>query len=90
MLPPAAAEAVAEARRLFYVAITRAERTLRVSWAATRRFGAGTPSARRPSPYLAEVAPVLRELVDATRPVDGTEHLAAMRAVLAARRPERD
>jgi hypothetical protein len=46
--------------------------------------------ARRPSPYLAEVAPVLHELVDAARPVDGRAHLAAMRAVLAARHPEPD
>ncbi len=75
-------EAEAEERRLFYVAVTRAERTLRLSWASTRRFGAGEPMARRPSPYLAEVAPVLHELVDAARPVDGRAHLAAMRAVL--------
>jgi DNA helicase-2/ATP-dependent DNA helicase PcrA len=79
-------EAEAEERRLFYVAVTRAERTLRLSWAATRRFGGSEPMARRPSPYLAEVAPVLHELVDAARPVDGRAHLAAMRAVLAARR----
>ena len=44
-------EAVAEERRLFYVAVTRAERELRMTWAAERTFGAKVVR-RRPSPYL--------------------------------------
>ena len=84
------AEAEAEERRLFYVAVTRAADVVNLSWASTRRFGAAKPSARRPSRYLVELAPVLRELVDTARPVDGREHLAAMRATLAARRGEGD
>ncbi|CAN5843742.1 ATP-dependent DNA helicase UvrD2 [soil metagenome] len=34
------ADALAEERRLFYVAVTRAERTLRCTWARRRTFGA--------------------------------------------------
>lgn len=82
-------EAEAEERRLFYVAITRAERMLRLSWAATRAFSAdATPARRRPSPYLSELAGVLRELGEDARPADGSMHLATMRAVLAARRDQ--
>jgi DNA helicase-2/ATP-dependent DNA helicase PcrA len=80
-------EAEAEERRLLYVAITRAERVLRLSWSSTRSFGDDAkPARRRPSPYLSELAGVLRELGDEARPADGREHLATMRAVLAARR----
>ena len=48
-------EAEAEERRLFYVALTRAERELRCSWAAERTFGTRS-SNRQPSPYLADRA----------------------------------
>jgi superfamily I DNA/RNA helicase len=78
-------DAEAEERRLFYVAVTRAEDVLRLSWASTRGVGGGSPRRRRPSPYLVELAPVLRDLVDDAQPVDGSAHLAAIRAALAAR-----
>jgi DNA helicase-2/ATP-dependent DNA helicase PcrA len=56
----------AEERRLFYVACTRAEQRLRISWAARRRLGDGEPVERRPSTYLTDVAPVLAGLRAAT------------------------
>jgi DNA helicase-2/ATP-dependent DNA helicase PcrA len=46
------AAALAEERRLLYVACTRAEEELHCSWSKTRQFGAGRPSTRSPSPHL--------------------------------------
>lgn len=72
-------DAEAEERRLLYVAITRAERTLRITWAATRAFGGGEPVPRRPSPYLREVAPALEQLRAGSAPADWREHLPQAR-----------
>lgn len=47
--------ALAEERRLFYVAATRAEDELHCTWCATRRFGERVRD-RTPSPYLDAVA----------------------------------
>jgi DNA helicase II / ATP-dependent DNA helicase PcrA len=47
--------AVAEERRLLYVALTRAERELRCSWAEHRSYG-GRPVPREPSPWLEGIA----------------------------------
>ncbi len=44
-------EALSEELRLFYVAITRAERELRCTWAQQRRYGTRDMH-REPSPYL--------------------------------------
>ena len=55
-------EAVAEERRLFYVACTRAEQRLRITWAASRRFGDREPVERRRSPYLDELGDVLERM----------------------------
>jgi DNA helicase II / ATP-dependent DNA helicase PcrA len=49
------AEAVAEERRLLYVALTRARRFLAVSWAARRDGPGGREGSRRPSRFLAEI-----------------------------------
>jgi DNA helicase-2/ATP-dependent DNA helicase PcrA len=56
------AAATTEERRLFYVACTRAERQLRVTWAASRVFGARGRQTRSRSPYLDELAPLLDRL----------------------------
>ena len=49
--------ALAEERRLLYVAITRARRHLLVTWAATRIGTKGTPSRARPSRFVSELRP---------------------------------
>lgn len=50
------AAAVAEERRLLYVALSRAERELYCSWARQRRSGQGIMLWREPSPWLAALA----------------------------------
>ena len=49
--------ALAEERRLLYVAITRARRHLFLSWASTRPGTKGTPSRARPSRFIGELRP---------------------------------
>jgi DNA helicase-2/ATP-dependent DNA helicase PcrA len=51
--------ALAEERRLLYVALSRAERELHVSWAKERARGTRT-SSRTKSPYLGEIEGILR------------------------------
>jgi DNA helicase II / ATP-dependent DNA helicase PcrA len=58
----------AEERRLFYVAVTRAEDQLSITWSASRRRAGGRSGTRSPSPYLREVGPVLAELAERQRP----------------------
>jgi DNA helicase-2/ATP-dependent DNA helicase PcrA len=55
------ADALAEERRLLYVACTRAMDDLRCSWARERSFG-GRRSARSPSPYVAAIEATHRDL----------------------------
>jgi DNA helicase II / ATP-dependent DNA helicase PcrA len=74
-------EDLAEERRLFYVAITRAEQELRVTWAQARTFGERT-AARTASPYLDEVEIAARALRDGTVPADWASLLGIERARL--------
>ena len=62
-------EALAEELRLFYVAVTRAERELVCSWAAQRRFGTKTLRRDR-SPYLDTVVAVVASLAAGTDPAE--------------------
>lgn len=77
-------DAEAEERRLFYVALTRAERVLRLSWAAERTFGSRS-SRRQPSPYLLEVKAVLDAMAGGRDPVDSLTEVRKERQRLAAR-----
>ncbi|MEZ5377782.1 MAG: ATP-dependent DNA helicase UvrD2 [Acidimicrobiales bacterium] len=60
---------LAEEQRLLYVAVTRAERELHLSWAASRTFG--TRARRRtPSPYLERISGAIEHLTSGQRPLD--------------------
>jgi DNA helicase-2/ATP-dependent DNA helicase PcrA len=74
-------DAQAEEQRLFYVALTRAEHTVRCSWARERRFGARA-SSRSPSPYLAKVEDALDRLQNKTRPIDQRKEAETQRSRL--------
>jgi ATP-dependent DNA helicase Rep len=68
-----------EERRLMYVGITRAQRTLQVSWTRRRKKGRDTIAAQ-PSRFIAEMA-----LDQNTIKEDPREKLRALRAAFAAR-----
>jgi DNA helicase-2/ATP-dependent DNA helicase PcrA len=72
------AEAAAEERRLFYVAITRAERELWLHHAEERTFGI-RKARRKPSPYLDEIEPVLDAMRRGAAPADAALHLPIVR-----------
>jgi ATP-dependent DNA helicase Rep len=73
------ADTIEEERRLAYVGITRAQRTLSVSWTRRRKKGRDTIAAQ-PSRFIAEMA-----LNQATIKEDPREKLRALRAEFAAR-----
>ncbi len=62
-------EALAEERRLLYVALSRAEEHLSLTWAEQRTFGNRTAK-RRPSPWLADLEAAIAGL---DRPVGRSE-----------------
>ena len=74
-------EELAEERRLFYVAVTRAERELFLHWSQQRTFG-NRQARRRPSPYLDEIEPVLDALRRGAEPADASQHLPVVREVI--------
>ena len=78
-------EELAEERRLFYVAVTRAERELFLHWAEQRTFG-NRQARRRPSPFVEEIEPVLDALRRGAEPADIADHLPAVRETVRAAR----
>ncbi len=78
----AIAQRLQEERRLMYVGITRAQRTLAVSWLKRRRKGRETVPGQ-PSRFIAEMA-----LDQATTKEDPREKLRALRAEFARRASE--
>jgi DNA helicase II / ATP-dependent DNA helicase PcrA len=80
------ASALAEERRLFYVALTRAEHELVCTWAEQRTFGQRSRP-RDPSPYLEALAHAAGQGDDV--PADWRAFLRAERAKLAAAGPGR-
>ncbi|HEX4819144.1 MAG TPA: ATP-dependent DNA helicase UvrD2 [Acidimicrobiales bacterium] len=78
-------EELAEERRLFYVAVTRAERELFLHRAEQRTFG-NRQARRRPSPFIEEIEPVLDALRRGAEPADIAEHLPAVRETVRAAR----
>ncbi len=69
-------EALAEERRLLYVALTRAEDSLHCTWAAERTFGTRS-SSRQPSPWLADLEAAIAGL---DRPLPRSEGGSRARA----------
>ncbi len=76
----------AEERRLLHVALSRAEDWLHCSWAAERTVR-GRRTARRPSPWLAELEPLVRAA--RAEPENRADRVRAARSVLAAAQPPR-
>lgn len=70
---------LAEERRLFYVAVTRAERELSISWSQNRTFGTRTV-ARDRSPYLQQVEAACDALARDEVPEDWAAYFKAARA----------
>jgi DNA helicase-2/ATP-dependent DNA helicase PcrA len=75
-------DALAEERRLLYVALTRAEDELHCTWARTRRFGA-TMARREPSPWLGAIESAARALRELAPRRSVAQLAGAARAALA-------
>jgi DNA helicase-2/ATP-dependent DNA helicase PcrA len=75
-------DAVAEERRLLYVALTRAGRVLECSWARRRTMASGRAMERRPSPWVEDLAQVCTPGDDRPAPPDAARRFADLRANL--------
>lgn len=77
-------DALAEERRLLYVACTRAEEELHCSWAAERTFSGSKPMQRSPSPWLRAIEAAHRDLERLRRaaPEAARQRLAESRRLL--------
>ncbi len=74
--------ALAEERRLLYVALTRAGRVLECSWAKRRTMGGGRTMERRPSPWVEDLAGACRAGDTRPSPHDAARRFADLRANL--------
>ncbi len=72
---------LAEERRLLYVAVTRAERELHLTWSAERTFGMKTVK-RQPSPQLDALQSAIDHLRRGHRPVDWKAQMIKSRAAI--------
>ena len=78
-------EALAEERRLLYVALTRAGRVLECSWARRRTMGSGRAMERRPSPWMEDLAGACVPGDGRPAPHDAARRFADLRANLSTR-----
>jgi len=82
IVPLAHGDSAEEERRLVYVAVTRAERTLTCTWAA-RRSRDGRAQLRSPSPWLADVERIAERCAPTELPADlARAELARLRSQL--------
>lgn len=79
---------LAEEQRLLYVAVTRAEAQLHLSWAAERTFGIKAVK-RQPSPYLEMMQSAILHLQRGHRPVDWKAEIVKSRSAVAKTVPKR-
>ena len=73
---------IEEERRLMYVGITRAQRSLHLTWCRTRRRGKDGRAERQPSRFLAEIGLEQAAPAQPAEPVSGKQRLAALKAML--------
>ncbi len=72
---------LAEEQRLLYVAVTRAERELHLSWAAERTYGTKARK-RQPSMYLDMLQSAISHLERGHRPIDWKAQIATSRGAV--------
>ena len=85
-VPP---DRIEEERRLMYVGITRAQRSLHITWCRTRKRGRDGKVERQPSRFIGEIG--LDDFkpgqANTEPPMSGKDRLAMLKAMLAAKGP---